>query len=65
MAANVQFEIAKRVDHRLVVAHLAGDVEDRVGARNGLGDFRVADVGDEHLDVVGDVRSVTTEPRLE
>ena len=50
VAAHVEVEVAQRLLHRGQVAHLAGDVEDDVGAGQ-RGPPRRADVGDTDLDI--------------
>ena len=65
MAVHVEFEVAHRIAHRFEVAHLAGDVENDVGAGDRVGHFRRADVGDQHFGPVGRVRTVATVGRHE
>ena len=60
LARHVQLQVAHRVDHRLVVADLSGDVEDRVDTGEHLGDGRIAHRRDDHLRLARHVGPIAT-----
>ena len=51
MAAQVEVEVAQRVLDRRQMAHLAGDVEDHLGADERVGHLGRVDSRFEHLHV--------------